>query len=105
MAAKNPKVLKLISNELHKANPSMIGIRANFVHLPVISPIMHCETNTVKIGDELLIVSTNDTLACLSAISPSTMPNSLNTPMNKKLRQNVAEWKRLFLLFLPMGYY
>lgn len=38
---------------------------------------MRRETITVKIGDELLTVSTNEIAACLSAIRPNTIENNL----------------------------
>lgn len=72
-----PKKLKFNSNELHKAKPSIIGIRDNLVIEPVTSPINNLETNTVKSGDELFIVSTNDIVACLRAIRPKTIENNL----------------------------
>ena len=79
IAAMNPKKLKFNSNELHRAKPSIIGKRDNFVIEPVNSPINNLDTITVNSGDELLIVSTNDIVACLSAIKPRTIENSLNS--------------------------
>ncbi len=40
IAARNPKKLKLNSNELHNISPNMIGNREHFVQKPVTSPIL-----------------------------------------------------------------
>ena len=77
IAAMKPNILKLISNELHKASPSIIGINETLVQKLVTSPIKILEIITVKSGDELLMVSTNETAACFNAIRPRTSEKSL----------------------------
>ena len=77
IAAINPKVLKLSSNELHNAKPSIIGNRLSFVQNPVNSRITRREIITVNNGDDDLIVSTNEIDECFNATKHNIIEKSL----------------------------
>ena len=77
IAAKKPRMLKFISNELHNIKPSIIGNKLILVQKPVNSLIMKREIITVNSGDDDLIVSTNDTDEYLRATRQSIIDNSL----------------------------
>ena len=77
IAARKPKMLKLISNELHSAKPIIIGSKLIFVQKPVSSPIKNCDIMIVKSGEDDFIVSTNDIDAYFSAIKPNIIEKSL----------------------------
>ena len=79
IAAIKPKMLKFNSNELHNARPSIIGTKLILVQKPVISPIIKWDMMTVNIGDEDIIVSTNDIEEYLSAIRQSKIESILKS--------------------------
>ncbi len=81
-AHKNPKILKLNSNELHKPRPIVIGTIENFVQWPVLSPNIILLIITVNNGDDDLIVATNETAIYLSATKPKTIVRQRNAPIN-----------------------
>lgn len=65
----------------------MIGNKETLVQKPVISPMRRRDMITVNKGDELFTVSTNEIVACLRAIKPSTIEKSRKNPIIIILRQ------------------
>jgi hypothetical protein len=89
IAAKKPNRLKLISNELHRVKPSIIGKSVILVQKPVCSPISILDMATVNIGEDDLTVSTNEIAACLSATNPNIIENNLKDPIISMFRQKL----------------
>ncbi len=80
-AAKNPIVSNRNSDFEHRINPATTGIKVNITGEGVCSFNINLANITVKAGAVALMVSTNDTGTCSSAIRPSTtvMPRSRPT--------------------------